>query len=72
MTIKYYIWQDGQVKTSTNWDEVLSCPGAYVIDRGPFGTTFGFVLPSFQWISISPRDVPKAFKLGLMLLEVYI
>lgn len=72
MTIKYYIWHDNQVKSSNQFDEVLSHRGAYVMSNALGGSSFGFVLPSAQWISISPGDVPKAFKLGLMLLEIYI
>lgn len=73
MTFKYYIWHDGQVKTSNDWTEILDYGGAYVLNTILSGRSFGYILPQgHQWISISPGDVPKAFKLGLMLLEVYI
>lgn len=68
----YYLWHEGQIKTSNDWSEVLACHRAYVMSTSLGASSFGVVLPDYQWISLNKCDVPKEFKLGLMLLEVYI
>jgi hypothetical protein len=74
--MRYYIWHDNQVKTSDDWDDVLSYGGGYVMDvtiGKLMGRSFGYILPGkHQWMSISPGDIPKAFKLGLMLMDMHV
>lgn len=66
----YYLWHDGQVKTSNNWDDVLSHRCGYVLSTTSAPHSFAYVMKSGQAISVSPGDIPKAFVLGLLLLDI--
>lgn len=72
MTFKYYIWHDGQVKTSNLWGEALACGGAYVMNNTILSDRiFCYILPQGNvWMVVSPEDVPKDFQLWLLLLAI--
>lgn len=70
--MRYYLWHENQVKMPDTWSEVLSYRNGYVLTNTPSSHSFGYVIVSGQCISVSPGEIPKAFKLGLMLLDIRI